>query len=156
MTKIGIISDTHGRIPARALEALRGVDRILHAGDIGDPGLLAELEAVAPVTAVHGNMDGPELRDTVPAEAVIETDGRTIVLMHGDALRDQSVATFRAARPEADMVVHGHTHRVRVERDELPWVVNPGSAGDPRKGDPPTVAIVRIEDGEMEVDIVAL
>lgn len=156
MTRIGIISDTHGRVPAGALEALDGVDRILHAGDIGDPDLLVELEAVAPVTAVHGNMDGPEIRASVPAEAIIEAEGRTIVLMHGDALPDQSVAAFRAARPDADIVVHGHTHRVRVERDALPWVVNPGSAGDPRKGDRPSVAIVRLDAGRMDIDIITL
>ncbi len=156
MTTIGIISDTHGKLAAGALAALDGVDRILHAGDIGDADLLLELEAVAPVTAVHGNMDGPEIREIAPAEAVIEAEGRTIVLMHGDALPDQSVTAFRAARPEADIVIHGHTHRRRLDRAELPWVVNPGSAGDPRRGDRPSVAIVRFEAGEMAVDLIEL
>lgn len=156
MTTIGIISDTHGTIPPAAFAALDGVDRILHAGDVGPAELLAELEAVAPVTAVHGNMDGSEVRARLPAEALIEAGGKTLVLMHGDALPDQEPASFRAARPEADVIVHGHTHRARVDRDGVPWVVNPGSAGDPRRGDRPSVAILRIDGGEMRVDIVAI
>lgn len=156
MTTFGIISDTHGRIPPAAFEALDGVDRILHAGDVGPAELLAELEAVAPVTAVHGNMDGPELRERLPAEALVEAGGRTLVLMHGDALPDQEAASFRAARPEADVIIHGHTHRARVDRDETPWVVNPGSAGAPRRGERPSVAILRVDGGVVRVDIVSL
>lgn len=156
MTTIGLISDTHGRLPTRVFRLFEGVDRILHAGDIGGPDLLVELEAVAPVTAVHGNVDGAELRAALPSEALIEAGGVSIVLMHGHALADQRAETFRAARPDAAVVVHGHTHRARVDRSASPWVVNPGSAGDPRRGEPASVALLRIDGAEPDVQILPL
>ncbi|MEN8376614.1 MAG: metallophosphoesterase family protein [Gemmatimonadota bacterium] len=156
MPTFGIISDTHGRLPARVFDVFARVDLILHAGDIGDPDLLADLAALAPVTAVYGNMDGAEWRARVEAEAVVREAGATIVLLHGHLLADQRASTFRDAYPDADVVVHGHTHEARIERHAVPWVLNPGSAGAPRRGEPPSVAILRVEDGSLDARIVPL
>jgi putative phosphoesterase len=156
MTTVGLISDTHGRLPHGVFRLFEGVDRILHAGDVGPPELLVELGAIAPVTAVHGNTDGSELRTALPSEALVELGTRTLVLLHGDALPDQRAVTFRAARPDADLIVHGHTHRARVDRSASPWVVNPGSAGAPRRGTPPSVAILRVDESGLEVEVLRL
>lgn len=153
---IGVISDTHGRLPAGVFEAFAGVDRILHAGDVGGEDVLLELEAIAPVTAVRGNTDYGRLRERLPAEVIAEFGGRTIVLLHGDALPNQSVGSFRASYPRVDLVVHGHTHRARIDRSADPWILNPGSAGDPRGGEPASVAILRIEPSGMHGRIVTL
>jgi putative phosphoesterase len=156
MPTLGIISDTHGRLPARVFDVFARVDLILHAGDIGDPDLLIDLTALAPVRAVYGNMDGAEVRAGVEAEAVLREGGATIVLLHGHLLADQRAITFRDAFPDADVVVHGHTHEARIDRDAAPWVLNPGSAGAPRRGGPSSVAILRVENGLLDARIVAL
>src|SRR5512142_2670996 len=85
-TRIGLISDTHGKLRPEVFAAFEGVLRILHAGDVGTRDVLVELEAIAPVTAVFGNTDHGELRRTLPQVAVVEEAGRRIVVVHGDAL----------------------------------------------------------------------
>ena len=84
--RLGIISDTHGMLRPEVFEAFSGVDRILHAGDVGNAGILTDLQALAPVTAVYGNTDGAELRRSLPQVAALELDGFDIVVTHGDQL----------------------------------------------------------------------
>ena len=81
---IGLISDTHGLLRPQVLTAFEGVDHILHGGDVGPPAILEELAALAPVTAVYGNIDERELRGRLPQVATLELDGFTIVVTHGD------------------------------------------------------------------------
>lgn len=152
--RVGLISDTHGRLRPEVFERLEGVDRILHAGDVGPPSLLVELEAVAPVTAVWGNTDGLELRATLPEIAELELAGRRIVVVHGHQVGAPDPGNLRAAHPSADIIVYGHTHRPRTDHGES-LVVNPGSAGAARFGTPPSVAILTLED-EPSVELIEL
>lgn len=152
--RIGLISDTHGRLRPEVFERLEGVDRILHAGDVGPPELLAELEALAPVTAVWGNTDGFDLRALLPETAELDLGGRRVVVTHGHQLGTPNPAALRGAHPAADVIVYGHTHRPLVDRGES-LVVNPGSAGAARFGIPPSVAVLTLE-GEPSVELMEL
>ena len=104
------------------------VDHILHAGDIGGLELLAELEALAPVTAVYGNTDGFPVRSRCPQVARIELEGSPIVVTHGDQFGSPTPDTLVVAFPEAEIIVFGHTHDAVLElRDYTVTVMNPGS-----------------------------
>lgn len=152
--RIGVISDTHGRLRPEVFERFRGVDHILHAGDIGPAALLAELEAIAPVTAVWGNTDGFDVRAVVPETAELDLAGRRVIVLHGHQLGSPKPATLRAAHPDADVIVYGHTHRPLAVRDGS-LVVNPGSAGAARFGIPPSVGILMVGPA-LHFDIVEL
>jgi uncharacterized protein len=142
--RIGLISDTHGWLRQAVFHAFAGVDRILHAGDIGPPGLLVELEAIAPVTAVWGNTDGFEIREQTEGVARVEENGWRIVLLHGHQLGSPTPEGLRRACPDADIIVYGHTHRPLVERADGILVVNPGAAGPTRFGIPASVAVLSV------------
>jgi hypothetical protein len=133
---VGVISDTHGTLPAGLEEAFRGVERIIHAGDIGGERVLVELEAMAPVVAVRGNMDMPPLDWRLPDSRLVELAGRRVFVTHNERHIDHL--------PDGvDVVVTGHTHRATVARREGRLYVNPGSAGRPgADGRGPTVAIL--------------
>lgn len=146
--RLGIISDTHNFLRPEVFDAFREVDRILHAGDIGDPGLLTELEAIAPVTAVYGNTDGWEIRSRVPQVAKLRLDGFDIVVTHGDQFGSPTPAKLHAAFPEAEILVFGHTHRPLLEVvDVVVTAMNPGGAGARRFDLPPSVGIMELEPG---------
>jgi putative phosphoesterase len=153
--RIGLISDTHGRLRSEVFDRFRDVDRILHAGDIGPSGLLIELEAVAPVTAVYGNTDRPEVRAEVEAVAELELEGRRVVVVHGDQLGSPTPEALHAAYPVADIIIYGHTHRPRVDRLDGVLVVNPGSAGAARFGLAPSVGILTLGE-EVAVELIEL
>ena len=146
--RLGIISDTHGQLRPEVFDAFSQVDHILHAGDVGPRDLLAELEALAPVTAVYGNVDGFDLRDRLPKVAELELDGLAFVVTHGDQFGSPTPAKLREAFPTADVIIYGHTHRPLLEMVELTvTVMNPGSAGPPRFHLKPSVGIMELEPG---------
>jgi putative phosphoesterase len=146
--RLGIISDTHGLLRPEVFDAFAGVDHILHAGDVGKPGILADLEAVAPVTAVYGNTDGAELRRSLPRVAELELDGFDIVVTHGDQFGSPTPESLNAAFPEAQIIVYGHTHRPLLTLvDVVVTVMNPGGAGARRFNLPPSVGILELEPG---------
>lgn len=147
--RLGVISDTHGLLRPEVFEVFAGVDHILHAGDIGPLDILTELEALAPVTAVYGNTDGGAVRARVPRVADIELDGFRIVVTHGDQFgRDVPSEAFHAAYPEADILIHGHTHIPKLELvDVVVTVMNPGGAGARRFDIPASVGILELEAG---------
>ena len=146
--RLGVISDTHGLLRPEVFDAFAEVDHILHAGDIGSLELLAELEALAPVTAVYGNTDGFDLRNRVPRVARVELDGFDIVLTHGDQFGSPTPEKLNAAFPEAQILVYGHTHRPLLTLvDVVVTVMNPGSAGPRRFKIPPSVGILELEAG---------
>jgi putative phosphoesterase len=146
--RLGVIADTHGLLRPEVFHAFAEVDHILHAGDIGSPELLAELEALAPVTAVYGNTDGFELRNRVPQVARVELDGFDIVVTHGDQFGSPTPEKLNAAFPEAQILVYGHTHRPLLTIvDVVVTVMNPGSAGPRRFKIPPSVGILELEAG---------
>ncbi|MDP3911691.1 MAG: metallophosphoesterase family protein [Gemmatimonadales bacterium] len=146
--RLGVISDTHGMLRPEVFEVFRDVDHILHGGDVGRLDLLVELEALAPVTAVYGNSDGMELRAKLPPVAAVDLEGFRVVVTHGDQLGRPTPAQLRQAFPDADIIVYGHSHRPLLELvDEMVTVINPGGAGAPRFGIPPSVGILELEAG---------
>lgn len=153
---VGLISDTHGQLRPGVFEAFDGVDRILHAGDIGSPEILSELAGIAPVTAVHGNMDGWDVRGAAKQEETLVLDRHTVVLTHGHLLGSPNPSNLRAAYPEADVIVYGHTHRAAVDRYDGALVVNPGAAGPARFNLKPSVAILELTADGRNVRKVAL
>ena len=146
--RLGIIADTHGLLRSEVFEVFAAVDHILHAGDVGKPEILIELEALAPVTAVYGNTDGLELRARLPQVAEVELDGFAVVVTHGDQFGHPTPEALHAAFPRAEIIVYGHTHKPLLEIvDRTVTVMNPGGAGHPRFGTPPSVGIMELEAG---------
>ena len=146
--RLGVISDTHGLLRPEVFEVFKQVDHILHAGDVGEPQILIELEAIAPVTAVYGNVDPPELRSVLPQVAQLELDGFDIVVTHGDQFGSPTPAKVHDAFPKAEIIVYGHTHKPLLELvDRTVTVMNPGGAGHPRFRLKPSVGIMELEPG---------
>jgi putative phosphoesterase len=154
--RIGLISDTHGFLDPQVADHFAGVDHIVHAGDIGWPSLLRELEAVAPVTAVAGNTDN---HPAWQATEVLEVGARRILVHHivePRRLRDDLRRRIERVRP--DVVVFGHTHTPAHEVIDRVLYVNPGSAAQGRSGQPRSVAILHwtAEAPEMAVEFITL
>lgn len=155
--RIGLISDTHSRLRPRVYDAFDGVDLILHAGDVGPMDIITDLETVAPVHAVMGNTDSPALRPRVQDEVRLELEGYSVVVVHGHLMGSPTAALLRAAYPDADVIVYGHTHRQRVDREDGCLIVNPGAAGAARFGLKPSVAVLVLKAGEVgKVEVVEL
>lgn len=154
MARIGLISDTHGRVRAAALEALAGCDAILHAGDVGGPHVIAALGALAPVLAVRGNVDDPH--DPALSEKVaIVREGCRVLVVHGHQWGTPTPEALAGAH-EAEVIVFGHTHRAVVRRVGATLVVNPGAAGPARFDLPVSVAVLTLENGRAEARVVEL
>jgi putative phosphoesterase len=146
--RLGVISDTHGLLRPEVFQVFGEVDHILHAGDVGSPDLLTELETLAPVTAVYGNTDGQLLRGRLPEVATLELEGFDVVVTHGDQLGSPTPENLNRAFPNAQIIVYGHTHRPLLTIvDVVVTVMNPGGAGHRRFGLPPSVGILELEPG---------
>jgi putative phosphoesterase len=146
--RLGIIADTHGMLRPEVFQVFREVDRILHAGDIGSPETLAELEAIAPVTAVWGNTDGFDLRRILPEIVETEIEGCRFLLLHGHQFGSPSPEAINRAYPEAEVIIYGHTHRpLLTVVDQVVTVMNPGGAGARRFDLPASVGIIELEAG---------
>lgn len=146
--RIGVIADTHGRVPAGVHEAFQGVSLILHAGDIGGEGVIAELETIARVVAVRGNVDHDLTPPQYPDTRRLTLDGADIFLCH---------EPFRAVNvtPIPDIIIHGHTHIPKNSREGRTLWLNPGAAGKPQFGqDKRTVALLTLGEGEPTAEIV--
>jgi uncharacterized protein len=150
---IGLVSDTHGLVRPSIFGALAGVELILHAGDVGD-GVLEELGVIAPVRAVRGNTDRSDDPELVPA-IEMEHEGVRIHVSHGHEVGSPTPQKLLATY-SADLIVFGHTHRQIVVNVEGRWVVNPGAAGQRRFKLEPSVARLRIERGQVGIEIVEL
>jgi len=153
MAVIGLISDTHGLLRPKVIDALKGVELILHAGDVGD-GILAELAAIAPVKAVRGNTDPVGDRD-LPESVAITHDGVRIHMSHGHELGVPTPSELFATY-DADVIIYGHTHRKVAEQLGKRWAVNPGAAGQRRFDARPSVARMTIVKGEVTIQFVEL
>ena len=135
ITKLGLISDTHGLLREEAIQALRGSELILHAGDVGGPGILETLRGVAPVVAVRGNVDSDPWGQTLPLTEAVQAGPAMIYMLHilQDLDIDPGAAGFH-------MVLSGHSHKPgQTEKDGIIYI-NPGSAGPRRFQLPVTVA----------------
>ena len=172
---IGLIADTHGLVRPGVFTALSGVTRILHAGDVGGRAVLNELETIAPVRAVYGNTDAPG-DPSLEAAIHVTAGGRTIHVTHGHELGSPTPETL-LGRYDADILVYGHTHipgdqvlhgvfaavphepharRALVHRAGDRVVVNPGAAGPRRFDVKPSVALLEISGGRVDIRIVGL
>jgi hypothetical protein len=145
-----VISDTHGLLRAEALAALRGVEHILHAGDVGDIAILDELRKIAPVTAIRGNVDVSGACGELPATDVVELGGKLFYLVHSVHDLDINPAVAGVA-----MVVSGHSHKASVRARDGVIYFNPGSAGPRRFSLPVTLGFVTVEDG-VEASVMEL
>jgi len=152
--KLGLISDTHGFLDPRLTRIFRGVDHILHAGDIGPDFIIAELEAIAPVTAVLGNNDNSPC---FPLTQVVEL-GEVKFLIHHivtpRALSDELKTRVAQAKP--DVVMFGHSHQQFQERIKGVLFVNPGYAGKPKFGAERSVALLECAGKKLDVRFVKL
>ena len=142
---VGVISDTHGLLRPEAVAALAGVDQILHAGDVGTPDILARLKAIAPTTAVRGNVDHGVWATALPPTDVVRLGSLDIYMLHDLATLDiDPVAGGFAA------VISGHSHQPKAEWKRGVFYLNPGSAGPRRFTLPVTLSILRITGGTIE------
>jgi uncharacterized protein len=148
---IGVISDTHGLLRNEAVAALQGSDHIIHAGDVGDPAILRELNEIAPVTAVRGNVDRARWASTIPETNSLEVDNLSIYVLH--------VLQKIDLKPEAAgfaAVVYGHSHIPKQETKHGVLYFNPGSAGPRRFRLPVTVGKLTVKNGKLLGRIVEL
>ncbi len=148
---LGVISDTHGLLRLEAVEALRGSDRILHAGDVGAPEILEALAEIALVTAIRGNVDTGTWALSLPTTEVVEAGAVCIYMLHDLGQLD--------LKPEAaglHVVVYGHSHHPKMEEKNGVLYFNPGSAGPRRFHLPVSVGRLTIGAGKVEAELVEL
>ena len=151
VTRVGLISDTHGLLRAQAVAALRGCDHIVHGGDIGDPRILDALAAIAPLTVVRGNNDAAAWADGVPETALLEVGGLRLFAIH-----DVALLRIDPVAEGIQVVVCGHSHRPLAEQRGPVLYLNPGSAGPRRFKLPISVAELRIEGSTITPRLVEL
>ena len=143
---IGLISDTHGLLREEAVAALRGCERIIHAGDIGSPAVIDGLREVAPTTVIRGNVDSGSWAETLPSTTTVEVGDKRIHVLHN--LRELDLDPAAAG---IDVVVSGHSHQPGAERRGGVLYVNPGSAGPRRFRLPVVLARLRLAPRGMSV-----
>jgi len=151
MTTLGVISDTHAVLRPEAVAALLGSDHIIHAGDVGDPAVLDELNEIAPVTAVRGNVDAGEWARKIPKTGVLEVAGVSIYVIH--------ILDELDLKPEAagfSAVIFGHSHKPHREVKNGVLYFNPGSAGPRRFNLPVTLGKLAVEAGRINAEIVEI
>jgi len=167
--KIGLISDTHlsDQLPDVITNAFAGVDLILHAGDLVALDVLRHLEAIAPVTAVQGNMDLPGIQLNLPLKMVVEAEGHRIGLIHGHrvphpdrvlpppvdfaAMHVYLLSEFQS--DNVDCIVYGHTHQAHIETYRNVLIVNPGAA---TRGRVHTVGLLTVGQDAIRGEIIEL
>jgi hypothetical protein len=146
--KVGLISDTHGLLRPQALDALAGVEAIIHGGDIGGPEVLESLAALAPLHAVRGNNDREPWAMELPATLLLRLAGVRIQVVH-----DVKELTIASGADRPQVVVCGHSHKPGVAEREGVLFVNPGSAGPRRFKLPVTVGYLTIENGSAAAQL---
>lgn len=152
--KIGVISDTHGYLDPRVEKIFQGVDHILHAGDIGYPSIILELQFIAPVTAVLGNTDGDIGYRTTE---VVEIGAKKFLVHHIVSPRElNDYVAERIAKDRPHAVIFGHTHKKFAETVNGIFFFNPGYAGKPKLGAERSVAILHLDGGKLRHEFIAL
>jgi hypothetical protein len=149
--RIGLISDTHGLIRPQALEALCGCDHIVHAGDVGTPGVLDALRALAPLSAIRGNIDRADWARALPERLDLALAGRRLHVLH-----DLKALAFDPAAEGVHAVICGHSHRARVQARDGVLYLNPGSAGPRRFRLPVSVGFLHVEGDAMRGELLEL
>ena len=150
IVRYGVMSDTHDSLPARLFEVFEGVERVFHCGDLGSREVAAELEAIAPLTAVSGNMDPWPIVSLYPDEVVEDFEFGTVAMTHGAAFShntDRMVKGLlkRYASLAPRLILFGHTHEPFLKKNGHSLILNPGAVTFPHAGEPPTVAILEYD-----------
>ncbi len=148
---IGVIADTHGLLRPQALRVLRDCSLIIHAGDIGNPGILMSLEETAPVVAVRGNIDTAQWAKILPEHKRVTVDGAVLYVIH-----DLKRLALDPAAEKISAVISGHSHKPALHYREGVLLLNPGSAGPRRFNLPVCVARLDVKNGKIEPEIVEL
>lgn len=146
--RIGVISDTHGLLRPEAEARLAGVEHIIHAGDIGGPGIVERLRSLAPTTAIRGNVDTGAWAEVFPETAVVELAGRRVHVLH-----DRAELCVDPVAHGLSAVVFGHSHRPTIETVDGVLFLNPGSAGRRRFSLPVTLATLELTGEAVEARI---
>lgn len=163
ITAVAIVSDTHGELDPRIAEIIKQSDIAIHAGDIGDASIL---EAMQPrsgqIFAVTGNNDHPvlwpasqsEALKTIPEIAELVLPGGRVSIEHGD--RHDTLApdhqSLRNAHPNSRLVIYGHTHKMVIDKQTMPWVANPGAAGNTRTRGGPSCLLLTVSESDWEIE----
>ena len=148
---VGLISDTHGLLRPEALTVLRGSDLIIHAGDVGNPGIIEQLRTLAPVVAVRGNIDKGAWASQLPMTEVVETRSAFIYVLH-----DVQQLDLDPAAADFKIVVSGHSHKPNQSERSGVMYLNPGSAGPRRFQLPITVARLNLSQLPWSVEFIDL
>ena len=148
---VGVISDTHGLLRSQALEALRGVNAIVHAGDVGDAAILGQLRQVAPVTAVRGNIDTSAWGKSLPETDLLEIGAVSLYVLHNVQQLDLDPGTAGFAA-----VIFGHSHKPLIEWRKDVLFFNPGSAGPKRFSLPISLGKLTIANGKLKPELIEL
>ncbi len=158
--KIGVLSDTHGYFNPKILTIFKGVDHILHAGDIGNEDVITILETIAPVKAVHGNIDTHPINSKYPLVLTTEFHGVFNCVIHQFTnLKNPflQTATAKSSKKKIDLLIYGHTHHAKLEREGDILLFNPGAAGRERVSNYATVGLLSIsENGNVQPEIINL
>lgn len=152
--KIGIISDTHNYFDPKIIGLFEGVDHILHAGDVGMPYIILQLEGIAPTTVVSGNTDAA---GTYGETELVQLAGRKFLVHHiVDVHHPSDIVKRRAARDTPDVIVFGHSHKPFNETIDGTLYFNPGYAGKPRFGQPRSIAILHCSEKDIRAEFIDL
>jgi uncharacterized protein len=159
--RIAVIADTHlprggRRLPQACLEELALADLILHAGDVVTAGTLDELRTLAPLKAVHGNMDEAALVARLGERAVVDAGGARIGMVHVPGPAAGREARLASWFPDCDAIVYGHTHVPQVTRWDDRWILNPGSPTERRRAPARSMLRLEVEDGAITPNLIAL
>ena len=146
---VGVISDTHGILVPAAKKALHGVDLIIHAGDIGNTGVMDKLQSMAPVVAVRGNMDTSEDLRTLPETEAIQVRDALLYIIH-----DINKLDVVPSKADFDAVIFGHLHYPSVAKHNGVLFLNPGSAAQPRRNSSASLAFLHIQGTSIKTKIV--
>jgi hypothetical protein len=149
--RIGLISDTHGLLRPEAVAALQGCAQIIHAGYIVKPQVLDGLRVIAPLEAIRGNIDSADWAQVLPERLDLRIGGLTLHVLHD--LKQLDIDPLAAG---VDVVIAGHSHKPKVERRDGVLYVNPGSAGPRRFSLPISLALLELNDGQAQVELISL
>ena len=161
--RVAILSDTHGHVCPQVLAVVKSCDIAVHAGDIGSSNVLNQLQSgTGDVHAVRGNNDVPglwpgdelDVLETVPDVRVLDLPGGRLAVEHGHAhgWSSPDLGQLRAAHPGVRAIVYGHTHRQLIDREQSPWVLNPGAAGRIRNRGGPSCLVLTASPGSWNIE----
>jgi uncharacterized protein len=161
LARLAVISDTHlprgaRRLSDECLRELERADLILHGGDFVAASVLEEIAQLAPVEAVHGNMDEPALKDALPERRVVEVEGARIGMVHVPGARPGREERLASRFSSCDAIVYGHTHVAEMTQHGGVWILNPGSPTERRRAATRGMIVVEVADGRLDPQIVEL